>query len=239
MLLAKGRETGKLEPTSIPGDAVERNLREGEQMGSSEEDERREKLRTLEQMRGQRETPTTVARPSSEASGPRGAKLRELLQQRRQGPNARGAGGAQGGGGMLLRALAQRGVGGAAGKQGDGGGGGGLLRMALANRANNPGNAGGLTDRARSGGPEGKAAQPGNRAQLLRRFMKARQDREGGKPGESAQQISDLESRVKQLTEEVERLRAERADQPAAAERPGSAATKAAPGKRKKSDSPS
>ena len=117
-------------------------------MSTSEEEQRRERLRALREIKEQAAnsppravvaTPTSGAATPSPDGNQRGAKLRELLQ-RRQAANP---GGEQAGGGTLLRALAERGglgggggLGGAGGGLG-GGGGGGFLRQALANRAGN------------------------------------------------------------------------------------------------------
>lgn len=85
--------------------------------------------------------------------------------------------------------------------------------MALANRArNNPaGGAGGARQVLGGGGDAGG----GNRGMLLRRSLEARQNCGGGgqsdQPDQYAQQLSELQSRVNQLTEEVERLRASQA----------------------------
>ncbi len=191
-------------------------------MNASDEDERREKLRALEKMRGQPAAqPPVAAKPPSEGNNQRGAKLRELLQQRRQGGNAGNAQQA-GGGGMLLRALAERGGAGAGGNRPGGGGGGEFLRIALAKR-------GGGGQQGLSMGPDAKGAGAGNRGQLLRRIMEARQNREGGgQPNQVAEQLSELQNRVLQLTEEVERLRASQGGQPAAAAKDAAANPKKA-----------
>jgi uncharacterized small protein (DUF1192 family) len=53
---------------------------------------------------------------------------------------------------------------------------------------------------------------------MLRRFMQAQQNRDS-QPGDSARQISELQDRVEQLTEEIARLRANQSA-PATAGRP-------------------
>jgi hypothetical protein len=59
----------------------------------------------------------------------------------------------------------------------------------------------------------------GNRGMLLRHFLQARQNSGAGgaESGEYALQLSELRDRVQELTEELERLRASQAVQPAAA----------------------
>jgi hypothetical protein len=181
-------------------------------MNASDEEQRREKIRALEQLRGQ-STPqlAAVAKPSSPSgsNNQRGAKLRELLRQRQAGNTENSQ---KAGGGMLLRALAAGGGGGAKGEQslagGAGGAGGGALLRALANR----GGGGGLGNQG--GGLGGKGTGAGNRGELIRRLIQARQNRDGGgAPSQAdsyAQQLAELQNQVKQLTDEIERLRAER-----------------------------
>jgi hypothetical protein len=190
-------------------------------MTESDEDQRRERLRALQNMRGQVAGQQAAGAGASQGDkqpqgdNQRGAGLRALLQRRQAG----NAGNAQqgGGGGWLLRAaLAERGGGGGAGSGGNQGArGGGLLRAALENRArNNPAGAAGGSKlpQGATAGAEGKGAASGNRGQLIRRIMQARQYRDaGGQPSQYAQQLSELHNRVHQLTEEVERLRANQA----------------------------
>jgi uncharacterized small protein (DUF1192 family) len=174
---------------------------------SDDEEQRRERLRALQKMRDQVPAPRVAgAGAPSQGNNPRGAKLRELLE-RRQASNAQNP--QQAGGGRLLQALAGRAGGGVGGNQGAGGG---LLRMALANRGRSSADdAGGIA--TPSANPLRKDADPGNRAMILRRIMQARQNRSEGQPSQHDQQLSELQDRVHQLTEEVERLRAEKAAQ--------------------------
>lgn len=64
---------------------------------------------------------------------------------------------------------------------------------------------------------------------LLQRILQAQQNRDGGaavaESGQYAQQLSELQNRVHELTEEVERLRANQATQPSAATPPAVAGT--------------
>jgi uncharacterized small protein (DUF1192 family) len=195
-------------------------------MTESDEDQRRERLRALQNMRGQVAGQQAAGAGASQGDkqpqgdNQRGAGLRALLQRRQAG----NAGNAQqgGGGGRLLRAaLAERGGGGGAGSGGNQGArGGGLLRAALENRArNNPAGAAGGSKlpQGATAGAEGKGAASGNRGQLIRRIMQARRRDAGGQPSQYAQQLSELHNRVHQLTEEVERLRANQAAQTTAA----------------------
>ena len=200
--------------------------------------------------------PQPDAESESAANNSRGAKLRELLQRRQaaKATSAQQAGAGvstagntppvasagevlqrrpavntgtapRAGGGMLLRALAQ--------SAGEGAGGnnpnrGALLRMALANRTrNDPAGAAGTDDeQALGAGPAGQGARIGNRGMLLRQIIQARRNRAVGQPNNDAQELLELQNRVQQLTEEVERLRANQAEQaPAAKRAPGAAGT--------------
>ena len=172
-------------------------------MTASDEEQRRERLRALQNMRGQvagqqaADAGASEGDKRSQSDNQRGPNLRALLQRRRadNAGNAKEAGGA----GSLLRELAGR-------------GGGGGLRAALVNRArnNSAGAAGGsMLQQGATAGTEGKGAGFGNRGELIRRIIQARQNRDaGGQVSQYAQQLSELHNRVHQLEEEVERLRA-------------------------------
>jgi len=134
----------------------------------------------------------------AEGQGGRGKLLLRILQNRGDG----GAGNAAGGQGRAL------------GAEGKGAGRGMLLQRILQNRAD--GGAGSAVgQQGRALGAEGKGA---GRGMLLQRIRQARNSRAGGaQSGEEAQRLSELQDRVQELTQEVERLRGTQAEQPAAA----------------------
>jgi hypothetical protein len=189
---------------------------------------RREKLRALRQLRGQserRQEPILEApyedgppdRNEREgANSPRRAKLRELLQRHR----AEGGDAVRPGDGRLRRALAER-----------AGAGIGEDRSAARASGNDPpGVADNNGDRpALSGEPAVRGewrGRLGSRA-MLRRLIQAQQNSGGaGSNTNTRLLVSELQSCVQQLTEEVVRLRTNRAGKAPIKKRKSAAAGK-------------
>lgn len=184
-------------------------------MNADDNERRRQRLRELQQMRGKvASDPAPTEAAAAEGGTERGTKLREMMRRRK----ARGAGDTLKGGGKLLQALAARGGGAGAGADQ----GRAALREALAKRGQGAaGAAGEATLDA-----EGKGAG-GDRGAMLRRIMQARQGREGGQQGQGARVLVELQNQMRELTEAVERLRADLSGRVIAASAPQSAATAA------------
>ncbi len=177
-------------------------------MTNDNEERRRERLRALKQLRGQvrsQQKPETNVPP--EDSNPRRAKLREM-QQRRQ---AEGGDAPRQGKRKRSQGLAQRrGAGGAGNRPVRG-----SLRIAIQHGDDLPPGVG--DDAFRPGlsgqdaGTGGGVGRLGRRGMLRRRLIQARQHSDVSHSDSDSALISALQDRVRQLTEEVERLRASHA----------------------------
>ena len=163
---------------------------------------RREKLRALKELRGQAGFgPEPGSEVRSEDITPRRERVREQLRRRRSdgGENT-----SQPGRGRPQRALTEReGIGG-----GDRPARGARLRQALANRSRRSRAEVGADQSDEPAELAGRAGMGGNRGMMRRRFSGARQKDGTGRSSHDAQALSELQTRVQQLTEEVERLRA-------------------------------
>ncbi len=171
-------------------------------MIDNDEQVRRQKLRALKELRGQVGVgPEPGSDVPSEDITPRRERVREQLRHRRL---AGGENTSQPGRGRLQRALTEgEGISG-----GDRPARGARLREALANRSRH-GRAGVGADQSdEPAEPAGRGGRVGNRGMMRRRFSGARRNDGAGRSSHDAQALSELQTRVQQLTEEVERLRA-------------------------------
>lgn len=187
-------------------------------MNADDNERRRQRLRELQQMRGKvASDPAPTEAAAAEGGTERGTKLREMMRRRK----ARGAGDTLKGGGKLLQALAARGGGAGAGADQ----GRAALREALAKRGQGAAGAAGEATLDAEG--KGAGGAGGDRGAMLRRIMQARQGREGGQQGQGARVLVELQNQMRELTEAVERLRADLSGRVIAASAPQTAATAA------------
>lgn len=174
-------------------------------MTDDNEERRRERLRALKQLRGQvrsQQKPETNVPP--EDINPRRAKLREMRQRRQaEGGDAPRQGNRQRSQGLAQR----RGAGGAENRPVRG-----LLRIATQHGDDLPP---GADDDALRPGPSGQDAGTGGGVgrlgKLRRRLVQARQHSDVSHADSDSGLVSALQDQVRQLTEEVERLRANHA----------------------------
>ena len=163
---------------------------------------RREKLRALKELRGQAGVgPEPGFEIPSEDVTPRREKVREQLRRRRSdgGENT-----SQPGRGRPQRALTEReGIDGAERPAR-----GARLRQALANRSRRGRAEVGADQSDEPAESAGRAGRGGNRGMMRRRFSGARQNDRAGRLSHDAQALAELQTRVQELAEEVERLRA-------------------------------
>lgn len=194
-------------------------------MAENDAEQRREKVRALKELREQTEVEDlreTVPEATAEDVLPRRGKLQQFLQRQ-----ARGGGAERPGGGRLREMLTQSGGSGEWGRRGRGA----VRRSARANAEDWSGavdDESPAPDRATEPTPKrGRFRGLGNRSMLKRRI-------EAQAPNAHLL-LSELQNTVRQLKEEVERLRADRRGKASAKKRTSPAAGKRPRRKPKKS----